>query len=183
MKLLISLVNYGEIIISQEILAESQYSLASLILRPSTSRVLITGTPGASQERTQSMKQFYTVVSATNMLSIMTMIVTTIHLGILMMDIHRMLTVQNKHSQPKEPLLTVQGLSLAQTPSKSPENLAKNLKILLSSCSSSLNNQSQQKRTLLPLQKLQSATVQITHYSRIPKIHMMATIQTVIKSF
>ena len=45
------------------------------------------------------------------------------------------------------------------------------------------NNQSQKKGTLLPLQKLQLATVQMTHYSRIPKIRMMATFQIVIKSF
>ena len=45
------------------------------------------------------------------------------------------------------------------------------------------NNQSQKKGTLLPLQKLQLATVLITHYSRIPKIRMMATFQIVIKSF
>ena len=43
------------------------------------------------------------------------------------------------------------------------------------------NNQSQKKGTLLPLQKLQLVTVQMTYYSRIPKIRMMATIQTVIK--
>ena len=182
MKFQKSLVNYGKTIISQETLAELQYSPTGFILKPSTSKVLITGILGALQERTQSMKQFYTVAFATNMLSIMIMIMTTIHPGILMMDTHLMLPVQNSTTNhSREPLLTIQGLSLAQTPSISLENLVKNLKILPSNCSFGQNSQSQKKRTLLPLQKLQLVTIQKTPYSKTLRIRMMVTIQTVIK--
>ena len=46
------------------------------------------------------MKQFYTVVFAISMLNSIIMIVITIHLGILMMDIHLMPPAQNKDFPP-----------------------------------------------------------------------------------
>ena len=82
--------------------------------------------------------------------------------------------------QFQESLLTVQDHNLVQTPSKSPENLAKSSKILPSSCFSNQNSQSQKKRTLLPLQKHQLIVLQLTHF-RTPKIPTMVIIQIAIK--
>ena len=61
-----------------------------------TFRVPVIVILGVSQKETQIMSQFHIVVFATNILSSMTMVATTILLGILMMDIHLMLPAQNK---------------------------------------------------------------------------------------
>ena len=86
-------VNYGKIIISWETLAGLQYSPTSLILKRSTFRVLVIVILGVSQEETQSMNQYHTMVFATNLLNFMTMVAITILLGILMMVIHLMVPV------------------------------------------------------------------------------------------
>ena len=87
-----SLVNYGGIITSQEILAGLQYSPTGLILRQSTFKVPLILIPEVSWKGTQNMKQSHIVASAMNLLSPMNMVTTL--LGILMM-----VTPQINHSE------------------------------------------------------------------------------------